>query len=129
MRDETPSRTAAFVAAVRQLGALLPADVPLIDDPYGAACASPALARMVEREHGRLRPFARVPGMRTWILYMQVRTRVIDDALRTFVEGGGRQLVVLGAGYDCRALRIPELADARVFEVDHPATQTHKRAV
>ena len=60
---------------------------------------------------------------------MQVRTRVIDDALRDFVAGGGRQLVLLGAGYDCRALRLPELAELRVFEVDHPATQAHKRDV
>jgi methyltransferase (TIGR00027 family) len=60
---------------------------------------------------------------------MQVRTRVIDDQLRAWLARGGRQLVVLGAGYDCRALRLPELAVARVFEVDHPATQAHKRAV
>jgi methyltransferase (TIGR00027 family) len=37
--------------------------------------------------------------------------------------------VLLGAGYDCRALRLPELGDARVIEVDHPATQRHKREV
>ncbi len=60
---------------------------------------------------------------------MQVRTRLIDDAVRAFVADGGRQVVVLGAGYDCRALRLPELAGARVLEVDHPATQGHKRAV
>jgi methyltransferase (TIGR00027 family) len=77
----------------------------------------------------RLRgPIAAMPGLRRWILYMQVRTRVIDDAIRAFVERGGRQLVLLGAGYDCRALRMPELAGARVLEVDHPATQEHKRA-
>jgi methyltransferase (TIGR00027 family) len=59
---------------------------------------------------------------------MQVRTRVIDDALRAWLADGGRQLVLLGAGYDCRALRMPELAGASVFEIDHPATQAHKRA-
>ena len=129
MRDDSPSRTAAWVAAARQLGQLLPPEARLVDDPYGAAFTSPAFARTIERDRGRLRPLAATPGLRTWILYMQVRTRVIDDALRTFVESGGRQLVVLGAGYDCRALRLPELEDSRVFEVDHPATQGHKRAV
>lgn len=129
MRDDTPSRTAAFVAAVRQLGQLLPDDVRLVDDPYGAAFASRTVARVLEREGTRLRPLAAVPGMRAWILYMQVRTRVIDDALRAFLASGGRQLVVLGAGYDCRALRMPELATANVFEVDHPATQTRKRKI
>lgn len=129
MRDETPSRTAAFVAAARQLGQLLPREAQLIDDPYGAAFTSTSFGRALERNTDRLRLLAAMPGMKNWILYMQVRTRVIDDALREFVDAGGRQLVVLGAGYDTRALRLPELALAgvEVFEVDHPATQGHKR--
>jgi methyltransferase (TIGR00027 family) len=129
MRDDSPSRTAAFVAAARQLGQLLPDHARLVDDPYGVAFASPAAGRWIDRETERLRPLATLPGMRQWILYMQVRTRVIDDALRAFLAGGGAQLVVLGAGYDCRALRLPELAGARVLEVDHPATQGRKRSV
>jgi methyltransferase (TIGR00027 family) len=129
VKDETPSRTAAFVAAVRQLGQLLPADSQLVEDPYGAAFTSPTVGRALERNTERLRLIAAMPGMKNWILYMQVRTRVIDDALRDFVAAGGRQLVLLGAGYDTRALRLPELADAVVFEVDHPATQGHKRRV
>ena len=58
------------------------------------------------------------------------RTRLIDDAVLEFVERGGRQVLLLGAGYDCRAQRLTDrLADARVFEVDHPVTQARKRAV
>lgn len=129
MRDDSPSRTAAFVAAARQLGQLLPDAVRLVDDPYGVAFASPAVGRWLEQKTDQLRPLAAVPGFQQWILYMQVRTRVIDDALRAFLAGGGRQLVLLGAGYDCRALRMPELAGARVLEVDHPATQSRKRSV
>jgi methyltransferase (TIGR00027 family) len=145
MREDTPSRTAAWVAAARHLGRLLPERLRLADDPFGAAFTSPLLAQLIEQaiEDGpmpngislssalrRVRhPLTKVPGLRSWILYMQVRTRVIDDALRGFVERGGAQLVVLGAGYDCRALRMPELDDARVFEIDHPATQGHKRSV
>ncbi|HUS30356.1 MAG TPA: SAM-dependent methyltransferase [Kofleriaceae bacterium] len=127
MRDETPSRTAAFVAAVRQLGQLLPPDARLVEDPYGAAFTSATVGRALERNADQLRLLAAMPGMKNWILYMQVRTRVIDDAVREFVEAGGRQVVVLGAGYDTRALRLPELVDADVYEIDHPATQGHKR--
>ncbi len=129
MRDDAPSRTAAFVAAARQMGQLLPPEGRLVDDPYGAAFTSPTVANLLDRETQRLRLLAAVPGMRSWILYMQVRTRVIDDSLRQFIAAGGRQLVLLGAGYDCRALRIPELANANVFEVDHPATQGRKREI
>jgi len=129
MRDETPSRTAAFVAAARQLGQLLPPHSRLVEDPYGAAFTSAAVGRVIDRNSDRLRLLAELPGMKNWILYMQVRTRVIDDALREFVEAGGRQVVLLGAGYDTRSLRMPELADVAVYEVDHPATQGHKRVV
>jgi methyltransferase (TIGR00027 family) len=38
--------------------------------------------------------------------------------------------VLLAAGYDSRAWRLPALADgARIFEVDHPATQRRKLAL
>src|SRR4051794_5883087 len=36
------------------------------------------------------------------------------------------QLVILGAGLDARAWRMPELAHVTVFEVDHPASQRDK---
>jgi methyltransferase (TIGR00027 family) len=40
---------------------------------------------------------------------------------------GIEQVVLLGAGLDARAHRLPSLANAVVFEVDHPATQKLKR--
>jgi hypothetical protein len=49
MRDDTPSRTAAWVAAARQLGQLLPDGVRLVDDPYGAAFTSRWIASMIEQ--------------------------------------------------------------------------------
>jgi methyltransferase (TIGR00027 family) len=56
---------------------------------------------------------------------MVVRTVVIDDAVRA---AASRQLVILGAGLDGRAWRMPELSEAIVFEVDHPDSQRDKRA-
>ncbi|MFE7235765.1 class I SAM-dependent methyltransferase [Streptomyces sp. NPDC002405] len=53
------------------------------------------------------------------------RTVAIDEALRAHVTG---QLVILGAGLDTRAWRLPELARTDVWEVDHPASQQDKRA-
>ena len=57
-----------------------------------------------------------------------LRTAAIDAAVRDAIAGGATQLVILGAGYDGRAWRMPELAGVKVFEVDHPATQNDKRA-
>ncbi|MGL1806969.1 class I SAM-dependent methyltransferase, partial [Vibrio parahaemolyticus] len=38
------------------------------------------------------------------------------------------QVVLLGAGLDSRAFRLPGLSDIAVFEVDHPASQQYKRS-
>ena len=62
------------------------------------------------------------------------------DAARLAVERGGErvrgavaagvgQVVLLGAGFDCRALRLAELEAATVFEVDFPDQLASKRAV
>src|SRR5690349_13811189 len=50
---------------------------------------------------------------------MVPRTVVIDDAVR---ERPTPQTVILGAGLDGRAWRLPELAGVPVFEVDQPAS-------
>jgi methyltransferase (TIGR00027 family) len=54
---------------------------------------------------------------------LATRTVAIDDAMR---RGTHSQLVILGAGLDGRAWRMPELADTAVFEVDQPASQQGK---
>jgi methyltransferase (TIGR00027 family) len=57
-----------------------------------------------------------------------LRSRVAEDALREAALRGARQYVLLGAGLDSFALRQPEFArDLAIFEIDHPATQAHKR--
>ena len=132
MHAERPSWTAAWVATARGLGVLLPERVRLAEDRYGTAFASPRLQRTIDRV--RLRgpsSVATMPGVGEWVLYMQVRTRVLDDAVRAFAARGGEQVVILGAGYDCRALRLADLAapHATVYEIDHPATQRHKQDV
>jgi O-methyltransferase involved in polyketide biosynthesis len=55
-----------------------------------------------------------------------VRTRYIDDCLVDALRHGAKQVVILGAGFDRRAYRIREIAQSRVFEADHPATQVTK---
>lgn len=55
---------------------------------------------------------------------MVPRTIAIDAAIR---DHGATQVVILGAGLDARAWRMPELAAATVFEVDHPASQRDKQ--
>lgn len=67
------------------------------------------------------------PATRPLRLFIAARSRFAEDAAAAAIARGVRQVVVLGAGLDTFALRNPE-PDARVFEVDHPATQAWKRA-
>jgi len=80
----------------------------------------PLIGRIVPWVVDRHSPGARSSGV--------ARTRLIDDALGAAAGEGVRQVVLLGAGFDCRAHRLPSLAAARVFEVDHPDTLAAKRA-
>ncbi len=56
-----------------------------------------------------------------------VRTRVIDDFVVSAMSDHCMQLLLLGAGYDTRAIRLPAVASVTVFEADHPLTQMRKR--
>lgn len=57
-----------------------------------------------------------------------VRSRFTEDIVADAIREGVDQYVILGAGLDSFAYRRPELVDrARVFEVDHPASQAWKR--
>jgi methyltransferase (TIGR00027 family) len=49
---------------------------------------------------------------------------VVKDAF----SQGIRQLMVLGAGYDTRPYRLPEIAKAKVFEIDLPEVQNMKES-
>jgi methyltransferase (TIGR00027 family) len=125
MQQSRASRTAEWVALNRTLARKLPADAQIADDPYGAVFAGTAASLF-----STYAPSLFTVPLRPPILYMQVRTRAIDDVLRDFVATGGRQLVLLGAGFDCRAARFAtELEDTVVIEVDHPATQVKKRSI
>ena len=125
MQNDKPSRTAEHVAALRGLGALLPLSARLIDDPWGAQWTGCGRLRRLAQAMPAAGQWLSRPAWR-WLLYMQVRTFALDQEVVGFAEVGGRQLVLLGAGLDARALRLRSLG-LRVFEIDHPATQARKR--
>ncbi len=131
MNAVAPSRTAEYMALFRALESTGPAERRLFEDPAAGSFLTPRLRAVVLA--------ARVPLLRRLIVLFidrrwpgprlsgVVRTRVIDDFVTDALNGGCSQLVLLGAGYDTRATRLPAAAGAVVFEVDHPATQQRKR--
>ena len=92
---------------------------PLFSDPWAEAIAGAdghEIARLLD---------ARFPPMELWLA---LRVAYLDRLVGQAVDRlSARQIVILGAGYDTRAARLPR-AGVRYFEVDHPATQAAKRA-
>jgi len=54
------------------------------------------------------------------------RVTFFDNMIDKYLNGTG-QFVILGAGFDTRALRFPEKTGIKSFEVDKPDTQSIKR--
>jgi len=130
MRAGQPSRTANQNALFRALEARRPAPVRIADDPLAVhflspefrllaeAARLPAARRLVETVIDHRWPCVR-PGV-------VARTRLIDRVVLREL-GRVRQVLILGAGFDSRAWRLPGMDRVRVFELDHPATQAAKR--
>jgi methyltransferase (TIGR00027 family) len=131
MRAGRPSRTAEQNAAFRAAESRRPPGVRLFLDPYAAGLLPSGLRLLawmssvpIVGEGINWFVETRWPGARSSIV---ARTRLIDEWLCEAMGAGVKQAVLLGAGFDSRAWRLPALADARVFEVDHPATSAEKR--
>jgi len=123
-----PSSTAHFVAYLRALGSLAP-QVPGFGDAMAERMLPPQWSKRVEQARSLL---ARHPGRSPFPLgygglgiFQQFRSVVLDQAIQSALPFD--QLVILGAGLDGRAWRMPALEQVRVFEVDHPDTQAWKR--
>jgi methyltransferase (TIGR00027 family) len=68
------------------------------------------------------------PEVAILVAAMLVRTRFIDERLEAAVKSGATQVVILGAGFDSRAYRFPQLLkNVRVIEVDYGPTQEYKK--
>jgi methyltransferase (TIGR00027 family) len=130
VRAERPSRTAHFVAHGRALADLGLSHVPDFHDPTARVFLSDKGKRSLAKTELASRQPKRSVGVemaRVMADTIALRTAAIDAAVRDAILAGATQLVILGAGYDGRAWRMRELAGVKVFEVDHPATQSEKR--
>jgi methyltransferase (TIGR00027 family) len=133
MRAGHASHTAEQNALLRALESSRPEGRRLFEDPLAADFLTWPLSLV-----GRL---ALVPGFRRFVPWtidrrwpgvrssVVARTRLIDDVITASFREHVEQVVILGAGFDSRAYRLPVLRGITVFEVDHPDTQAAKRSV
>ena len=68
----------------------------------------------------------KVPGIRGGIL---CRKRYIYEKLNDALKNGIQSVVILGAGFDTLAYRVPELASQQVYEVDFPEIMQSKKVL
>lgn len=107
-------------------------DRPIVHDDVMRRMAAPVTRAMVAAT--RWAPVRRwlmgatekqMPGLWGELL---CRKRYAEDHLREALADGVTEVVLLGAGLDTLAYRVPEAAKARVYEVDLPANIERKEA-
>ena len=125
---ENPSKMAEGIAMQRFGESAKPEGERICYDPYAVYFISQEIIEFGMKHPEEAKALIEnteklFPGLSSSIM---ARVRYFDDFTKKSIAEGIEQLVVLGAGYDTRAYRIDELKDIKVFEVDHPNTQSFK---
>lgn len=113
--------TATMVAASRALASV--ADDPIINDPFAdplvRAVGMPFFTKMLDGT-------SEDDDTESGANHMAVRTRFYDDVFLNAARAGVRQAVILAAGLDTRAYRLPWSQGTTVFELDLPKVLAFK---
>ena len=130
MKPHRASRTAEYMALYRAMETARRPGGRLFSDPFAMHFLRPSLRSTamlcrVPFFAVALARYAdyRAPGARTSAI---ARTRLIDDQVLQALTDGIRQIVILGAGFDCRLYRLRGINRVAAFEVDYPATLAAK---
>jgi methyltransferase (TIGR00027 family) len=137
MEEGRPSSTAMMTAMLRAAHLLWDDPPKIFEDPFAlglSGCANEAVLRA--KLDGFLADLAAKADrssaqavIDTFRFAVVLRSRYVEDELAQALKQGVSQYVILGAGLDSFAYRVPDVAKTlRVFEVDHPSTQAWKRA-
>jgi methyltransferase (TIGR00027 family) len=122
---------AQYMALFRAIETARPCHKRLFSDPFAAAflnrqqrwiskaSAWPVLGPLVVRSVNRRRSGALSAGI--------ARTRYIDELLEKCIAAGARQVIILGAGFDMRALRLERCNTLPVVEFDLPEMTRFKQ--
>jgi methyltransferase (TIGR00027 family) len=139
VQNDQASRTALLIAASLVLLDRSPQYTGLVPGTSADLCA-----QMLDRHstHSRLflkmvrqnwfRPIAKlveritIPGI---LLHYALRKKCIGGLVRSGLINGATQVVIIGAGFDPLSFELhQEFPSAQFWEIDHPATQRHKRS-
>ena len=117
------SRTSDIPAVMRAVHQTRDDEPKILLDPI-----APKLIEITGADADWLAPLLEHPFATQWRAGFLIRSRYAEDCLGEAVARGLAQYLILGAGLDTFAYRQPAWAHAlRIFEIDHPATQSFKR--
>ncbi|MFV8166821.1 SAM-dependent methyltransferase [Mycobacterium sp. 134] len=119
---ESVGATALAVAMARADETV--SDTPLFTDPYAQMFLDAAAARGWRPPTGAMAQRIRAIGN-----YAASRTKWFDEFFLAAGAAGIRQSVILAAGLDARAWRLPWIHDSVVFEIDQPQVLQFKEEV
>ncbi|MBW1656959.1 class I SAM-dependent methyltransferase [Flavobacterium quisquiliarum] len=131
MKAEKTSRTAQYMAFFRALETQQKNS--LFSDPYAIHFIDsklrlatrlyhyPIVAKYINNTINKKIPGAFSSGI--------ARTKYIDSLLENAISKGVKQVIILGAGFDTRAVRLDFLKPIPVIEIDHPNTSNFKAAI
>ena len=126
------SKMAELIALHRVAESALPESQRICYDPYAVHFVDPEVLECARKNPEKTKAMREhyerlFPGLGNSI---RARVRYFDDFVRAAAGEGMEQLVILGAGYDTRPYRMEKLkgnSNVKVFEVDHPETQSLKK--
>jgi len=129
--ESRPSRTAMFAAIHRYLS-LFESNPDFSSRDYLSGQFIPAYIRLTLclrwlRQHVRKKLHRKGPGTYQYVI---ARTKFFDEQFLKALEANVPQIVILGAGYDTRAVRYRKsLATTKIFELDTAALQHRKSKI
>jgi methyltransferase (TIGR00027 family) len=121
--------TALNVATARALEAQKPD--PLAVDPFAEVFCRAVGAHVADVLDGKVPEHRlKTPDWgQHFVNFQGARTRYFDDYFRRAADAGVRQVVILAAGLDSRAYRLPWPDQTTIFELDRPQILDFKREV
>jgi methyltransferase (TIGR00027 family) len=124
MQDQIASRTALVTAYLRAAHQILDPKPLILNDPVALVLLGPDTEKRIrDAVDGYMTP--EVKALRSHVV---LRSRYAEERLKSSIDRGVSQYIILGAGFDTFAVRQPTwAAHLRIIEVDHPDTQHLKR--
>jgi methyltransferase (TIGR00027 family) len=133
VKKNTPSLTAELAAMMRSVAYRSSTLRKIVDDRYarlfcGIQSKPAFFLNFFLSLFDRSLTHIKIPMLQVGLLCAVIRHRYIENTLMGLLKKGKWQVVLIGAGYDTKSLRLKN-DNVRIFELDHPSTQKRKVSI